>query len=350
MTDENWQAELIRTLAPSDSARRPATVVEEPPEPAPEPPVFHGGTATDAVQGTEVLARHADVHGDPPARRCLRALRTILGREATREVEELAALAERAGQPITTGRRITVAGVRGGAGKSTVSALLTTTLAGLRRDHVLAVDADADAGSLPLRLGPLGDGVTGAGDLAPASAFQRVARYLDRTAGGVWLWRRALSAALARQDEAQAALLLRDRVRFLGRHFAVTVADLGAGLHGAANRALIADSHAVLLTGTATLDGVLGVDAALRRLGQDHGFATLTRAVLVLATTVPGPLGVDLRRAADGLRSFGVPVLILPFDRHLALGAAIDQSRLGAGTRAAALRVAAATMDRATLP
>jgi MinD-like ATPase involved in chromosome partitioning or flagellar assembly len=358
MTDDNWQAQLLRSMdppmAPTDRtdpaapSTAPAVVPAGDPPPVPRP-VFFGGTATDAVEGVETLVRHAGVHGDPLTHRWGRALRTMLGREATREIEELATLAERGNRAITTGRRITVAGVRGGAGKSTVSALVTTTLAGLRRDPVLAVDADADAGSLPLRLGPLGVGVRTAADggIAQASAFDKVARYLDRTVTGVWLWRRALSAALARQDEEHAALLLRDRARFLSRYFAVAVADLGTGMHGAANRALIADSHAVVLTGAATLDGVLGANAALRRLSQDHGPALLGRTVLVLTTTVPGPLGVDLRRATDGLRNYGVPVLELPYDRHLALGAAIDQQRIGARTRTAALRIAAETMDLA---
>ena len=56
---------------------------------------------------------------------------------------------------------------------------------------------------------------------------------------------------------------------------------------------------------------------------------------------------MDPRRAADRLGTYGVPVLALPYDRHLALGAAIDQQRIGAGTRTAVLRVAAETMDQA---
>jgi hypothetical protein len=49
------------------------------------------------------------------------------------------------------------------------------------------------------------------------------------------------------------------------------------------------------------------------------------------------------------LERYGVPVLVLPNDRHLALGAAIDPRRIGAATRTAGLRIAAAAMDRAVL-
>ncbi|OJF09463.1 nucleotide-binding protein [Couchioplanes caeruleus] len=373
MSDQDWQAVLRRSLdpamAPSDRIDEPTVTLPQlseldtaptapprAPGPAPQPaPARHGGTATDlpAEGGIDParIARHAGLHGDSPARRAGLAVRTAVGRRATSEVGELAELAEHANRAITTGRRITVAGVRGGAGKTTVSALLTTTLAGLRRDPVLAVDADPDAGSLPLRLGPIGAGVRTAADggIAQVSAFDQVARYLDRTITGVWLWRRALSSSLARQDESHAALLLRDRVRFLNRYFAVAVADLGAGMHSATNRTLLADSHAVVLAGTATLDGVLGADAALRRLGEEHGAELLGRSLLVLSTPVEGPLGVDVDAAVAGLARFGTPVLRLPFDRHLALGAAIDPRRIGADTRTAALRIAAAVMDRAVL-
>jgi MinD-like ATPase involved in chromosome partitioning or flagellar assembly len=381
VSDQDWQSALRRSLdpapTPTDWADESTVALPQltgfgadrapdgmpasaPPAPAgdaaraPEP-VLRGGTATDSPGGGAVdvsdIARRADVHGDPPVRRAGRALRAAAGSRASRDVEEIATLAEHANRAITTGRRITVAGVRGGAGKTTVSALLTTTLSGLRRDPVLAVDADADAGSLPLRLGPLGVGVRTAADggISAVSAFDQVARYLDRTATGVWLWRRALSTSLARQDEAHAALLLRDRIRFLNRYFAVVVADLGAGMHGAVNWTMVADSHAVVLTGTATVDGVLGAEAALQRLADDHGAELLGRSLLVLSVPVAGPLGVDLDSSVARLGRFGAPVLPLPYDRHLALGGAIDLRRIGAGARTAGLRIAAAVMDRAVL-
>ncbi len=352
MTDDNWQARLLRAMDPKPAEEKALPV--ESPDPQPQaaeiPEEHHPGTATTLDERTAPLARHGTIHGDPLIRRCADKLRTIIGHDATRELEELATLAEHGNRAITTGRRIVVCSARGGAGKSTAAALLTTALAGLRRDPVLAVDADPDAGSLPLRLGPLGSGVRTAADggIEHPSAFDQIARYLDRTATGVWQWPRALSAALGRQDEARAALLLRDRIRFLSRYFAVTVTDLGAGLHGPANRMLLADAHAVLVAGTTSLDGVLGAEAALRRLGELHGPGLLQRTVLVLTSPARQP-GVDVGRAAETLGGYGAHVLTLPYDRHLALGAAVDQRRIAARTRTTALRIAAGTMDRAVL-
>ncbi|WP_158079342.1 AAA family ATPase [Actinomadura sp. CNU-125] len=90
------------------------------------------------------------VHGDPLPRRLARgAVRPL------RAADDVRALAEHGrwlARPVTTGRRIAVTGIRGGSGKSTVAALVATVLARHRRDRVLALDADPQFGSLPLRL------------------------------------------------------------------------------------------------------------------------------------------------------------------------------------------------------
>jgi hypothetical protein len=64
----------------------------------------------------------------------------------------------------------------------------------------------------------------------------------------------------------------------------------------------------------------------------------------------PEPVGVDVRRASAPLAEAGIAVLVLPYDRHLASGAAVEAGRLAAASRTAALRLAAAAMDRAVLP
>lgn len=295
------------------------------------------------------VARHVQLHGDPAWRRARDAARAVLGRQSSRDVAELTAAAQGANRPITTGRRVAVVSVRGGAGKSTVSALLATTLAGLRPDPVLAVDADTEPGSLPLRLGPLGDGVRTSADrgIDQAREFDRVTRGLHRTVSRVWLWRQAHAATLHRVGEAAAVELLRDRQRYLSRFFAVLVTDCGPGLTNSVNRVVIGDAHAIVIAGTATLDGVHGVDTALQRLATGGGPLLLGRCVVTITTTNPGPLGVNLDDAVARFQAYGAPVIVFPHDRQLALGGPIDVSRLSGGARAASVRLAAAVMDKA---
>jgi MinD-like ATPase involved in chromosome partitioning or flagellar assembly len=245
-----------------------------------------------------------------------------------------------------------VLSLRGGTGKSTVAALLSGSLAGLRQDHVVAVDLDPDQGSLAMRSGPVVRPAAGrrTGERVQLQGLQDVARYLDHTAAGAYLWRQAVRAASGDPEEARAVALLRERVRFLNRYFAFAVLDCGPGLYSAVNRSVAADSHALVLSGTATVDGVLGVEQALRRLGAELGAGVLARTVVVLSAMTPQPLGVDLRRAVLHLSGIGPAVVLLPYDRHLAAGSAVEESLLAVDTRTAVLRVAAAVLDRAVAP
>lgn len=337
---ESWQPEVV-TPSPVPTAGAP--------DPAAAPPAAGPPNTGASPAGTVYVARHVQLHGDPAWRRARDAARAVLGQHSSREVAELTAAAQGANRPITTGRRVAVVSVRGGAGKSTVSALLATTLAGLRPDPVLAVDADTEPGSLPLRLGPLGDGVRTSADrgIDQASEFDRVTRGLHRTITRVWLWRQAHAATLHRLGEAAAVDLLRDRQRYLSRFFAVLVTDCGPGLTSPVNRVVIGDAHAIVVAGTATLDGVHGVDTALQRLAADGGPHLLSRCVVTITTTTASPLGVDLDDAVARLQAYGVPVVVFPHDRQLALGGPIDVHRLSSGVRAASVQLASAVMDKA---
>jgi hypothetical protein len=45
-----------------------------------------------------------------------------------------------------------------------------------------------------------------------------------------------------------------------------------------------------------------------------------------------------------------VPAVFLPYDRHLAVGGAIEPWRLGDGSRTAAVQLAAIALERALVP
>ena len=92
-------------------------------------------------------------HREPAGRKVVHRVRELLGVDATKELREATARAERLRQPVTTLRRLAVLSSRGGAGKTAVATLLATTLAASRHDRVVAVDAAPDLGSLALRAG-----------------------------------------------------------------------------------------------------------------------------------------------------------------------------------------------------
>ncbi|MEI5133184.1 hypothetical protein RB199_14575 [Streptomyces libani] len=69
--------------------------------------------------------------GDPLARRAGRALRRVFASSPAAETAAVTQAAHAIQQPVTTGRQIAVSSIRGGAGKSTVAALLALTFAAL---------------------------------------------------------------------------------------------------------------------------------------------------------------------------------------------------------------------------
>lgn len=257
-----------------------------------------------------------------------------------RELAELAAAAQ---LPLSTGRRIAVTSVRGGAGKSAVTAVLASVYAARRSDPVLAADADPDCGSLGWRLG-LAGGLTLA-ELAPqllaarAGDLRELERLLPRTDNGLWV---LPGGAQARPHAA------RDVTRALSRLFPVCVTDCGRGIDAPATVDVLSEAHAVVIVGPATPDGVRSTCDALDRVAGADRAASLERVVVVLnALSHDGRAALREDAAREALGRYQVPVVMLPHDRHLAAGAAIDPGRIGEETVVEATRLAGEVLARA---
>ncbi|WP_244943416.1 hypothetical protein, partial [Streptomyces inhibens] len=246
-------------------------------------------------------------------------------------------------QPVTTGRQIAVSSIRGGAGKSTVAALLALTYAHYRSDPVLAVEADPALGTLPHRLGAREVRWSGS-DLAqivdPSMLITDLTGYLLPFAGGGWLLPGSQGSIGTRLDLDTYRVVMTS----LRRHFAATVVDCESLPAEVARTALVTTQARVLVT-PATPEGVAATRSVLDWVGGLHP-GLLPTTVVVLTHSSPDS-GVDVRKAAEHLGAGGAAVLPLPYDRHLAAGGAIRTELLGERTREAAARIAAEVMDRA---
>ncbi|MFB7208478.1 MinD/ParA family protein [Streptomyces sp. NPDC056255] len=275
--------------------------------------------------------------GEPFATRAARALRVSVSSSAAREVARSTATAETLQQPVTTGRQIAVTSIRGGAGKSTVAALLGTTYAHYRQDPVLLVEADPALGSLPLRLGA--DSLrwtTGdlAGIIEPQMSLLDITGYLVQLPGNAWL-------LPGSQGQIGAMLDTRayERVMVsLRRYFGVTVVDCET-LPAEVARVALSAAQARVLAAPATLEGVTSTYAVLQWM-QSLPRQVIAGTVVVLSELVPHS-GLDLDEAAQKLKATGASVQVLPYDRHLAAGGAIRTELLAHATREAATRLAA---------
>ncbi|RAY13177.1 hypothetical protein DPM19_22060 [Actinomadura craniellae] len=327
-------------------------MVHEPVE-APRPPAPPAANATAEgtlerpgqrpVPGDLVRSR---AHGDSRLRRVGHGM--LRAFQPSAEVQSIAEFGEQVQRPITTGRRIAVMGVRGGAGKSTVTALIASVFAHYRQDRVLALDVDPDLGSLPLRLGAAPEhaiddlargGVVGGG-------FEDVRPYLAQ-GGGERLW--VLPAALGEVRDSSLEPAVYEAVAVpLSRFFGVTITDCGADPLSELNRTVLAGAHAQILVAPTTPDGATAVGRVLD-WQRSRGLGDLAARTLVVFT-VKSPAAkqaLDLEGAAGILGEAGAGVQRLGYDRHVAVGTALDPRLMGYATRVTAVRLAAGALRRA---
>lgn len=375
---DNWQGDVLRDLRGTPPPQRaqshgaahghhPAQEQQQPPQeqPQPQPQPLTGARAPgpntpasapapatppartrrparspdsrpvvdSALSGTARRPRQ----GEPAAARVSRAIRRIVSSSAAREVAEITRTAERIQQPVTTGRQIAVTSIRGGAGKTTVAALLGTAYAHYRQDPVLLVEADPALGSLPLRLGAETLRWTTA-DLAdivePQMSLLDVTGYLVQLPDNAWLLPGSQGRIGAMLDTAAY-----ERVMVaLRRYFGVTVVDCET-LPAEVARVALSAAQARVLAAPATLDGITSTYAVLQWM-QGLPRHMIAGTVVALTSTTSRP-GIDVEEAAEKLRSTGATVHVLPHDRHLAAGGALRTELLARPTRLAATRLAA---------
>ncbi|MCM1968758.1 hypothetical protein [Streptomyces sp. G1] len=324
------------TPRPTPDPRIPTSVPAPAPAPAPAP------ESTPTIDPRIAIALGRPQHGDSVTRRAGGSLRRLTA-SAAQEVAQQTRLAQEVQQPVTTGRVIAVTSIRGGVGKSTVAALLGRTFNHYRHDPVLTLEADAALGTLPVRMGA--ESVRwSCGDLAriltPSMQLTDLTGYLVPVADGGWL----LPASNGRVGPPLDVRTYRTVTLALRRYFAVTVVDCET-LPGDVARTAMDTAHARVVVAPMTAEGVDGTRQVLDWLAQlPH--SALAATVVALSAATPDTT-LDPKAAAAYLREPGVPVVPIPYDRHLAQGGPIHTAMLGRSTREAAVSLAAETMRRA---
>ncbi|WP_146065647.1 hypothetical protein [Arthrobacter pityocampae] len=247
-------------------------------------------------------------------------------------VEELTRAAAGAQAPVTTGRRIAVVGSRGGAGRTTTSALLARVFSALRTDTIAAIDAGTGLGTLDLRLGL--DSAPTAAELAaagPAATVADLARSMGRAQDNLLVTGsgadRHAAPPFARVSSDEATALARTVSRFCP----VTVYDCGAGMDLAPTLWALDQAHAALLVTPASVAGIEDALAVASRRPQPGGPGHVP--LLVVVVQVDDRAALDPARQAARLGDAGIPAVHLDYDRHLAAGVELDLALLARRTR-----------------
>lgn len=363
MSVDNWQSDLLREIAPSQPLPQPQPEPQPPAGPAPsgptapapvaqQPPRARPGAMQSPLPTPESVptldpriayAQGAPLHGESLTSRAGRAVARAVGSSAAEESRQASVLAAAMQQPVATGRQVAVTSIRGGAGKSTVAALLGLAFAHYRTDPVLTVEADPALGTLPIRLGAQSVRWT-VPDLAriidPSMQLTDVIGYLVQYAGGGWLLPGSQGLVGTSLDLASYKTVM----TALRRYFGVMVVDCETLPAEVARTALTA-SQARALVVPATVEGLASTRSVLAWMGSLP--RPLLEGTVIVLTQASPDATLDIGKAMEYLQVGGAEVVFLPYDRHLAAGGAVQMEMIARSSHQAATQVAAALLNRA---
>jgi MinD-like ATPase involved in chromosome partitioning or flagellar assembly len=253
-------------------------------------------------------------------------------------------LTVRVNQPLLGCYKIAMLSLKGGVGKTTVTATLGATFASLRGDRVVAVDANPDRGTLSQKI-PLETSATVRNLLRDA---QRVRRYTDvraYTSQGP----SRLEVLASEQDPAVSEAFSEDdyrrTVNLLEHFYNIVLTDCGTGLMHSAMYGVLGVADQLIIVSSGSIDGARSASATMDWL-EAHGHGDLVaNSVAVINCVHRSAGGVDLDRVAEHFDARCRTVVRIPFDAHLEEGAEVDLERLEPGTRLALLELAAAVAD-----
>ncbi|MGQ0577030.1 MAG: AAA family ATPase [Pseudonocardia sp.] len=253
-------------------------------------------------------------------------------------------LATRVNQPLLGCYKIAMLSLKGGVGKTTMTATLGSTFASMRGDRVVAVDANPDRGTLSQKI-PLETSATVRHLLRDA---QRVRRYTDvraYTSQGP----SRLEVLASEQDPAVSEAFseedYRRTITLLEHFYNIVLTDCGTGLMHSAMYGVLGMADQLVIVSSGSIDGARSASATMDWLDA-HGHEDLVRNGVAVINSVHRKHGaVHLNRVAEHFAARCRAVVRVPFDPHQEEGAEVDLDRMEPGTRLALLELAAAVAD-----
>ncbi|GAA1398063.1 hypothetical protein GCM10009613_51750 [Pseudonocardia kongjuensis] len=254
-------------------------------------------------------------------------------------------LVSRLNRPLLNAHKIAMLSLKGGVGKTTVTATLGATFASHRGDRVVAVDANPDRGTLSQKI-PLETTATVRHLLRDSDRVRRYTDVRSYTSQG----QSRLEVLASEQDPAVSEAFSEDDYRravdLLEHFYNLVLTDCGTGLMHSAMYGVLGMADQLVIVSSGSIDGARSASATLDWLDA-HGYGNLVRNAVVVINSVYRRAGggVDLDRVAEHFAGRCRAVVRVPFDPHLEEGAEIDLDRLEEPTRTALLELAAAVAD-----
>jgi MinD-like ATPase involved in chromosome partitioning or flagellar assembly len=260
-------------------------------------------------------------------------------------------LINRVRTPVAGGHhRVAVLSLKGGVGKTTTAVGLGATLATLRGDRVIAVDANPDRGTLSdkVRL------ETAATIRDLLNERDQVSRYADVRAFTSQAPSRLEVLASDRDPAVSVAFGADDYcdvAQVLEHFYSICITDCGTGLLHSAMSGVLQLADQIILVSSPSVDGARSASATLDWLEAHHCADLVRNGVVVLSAIRPKSRStVDLDRLEHHFASRCRAVARIPYDPHLEEGAEIELELLGSDTAEAYLALAAIVGDGLAWP
>ncbi len=236
--------------------------------------------------------------------------------------------------------RIALLSLKGGVGKTTITATLGATIASIRGDRVVAVDANPDRGTLSQKV-PLETPATVRHLLRDAEGIQSYSDVRRYTSQGPSRLEVLASESDPAVSEAFSSEDYTRTLDVLERFYSLVLTDCGTGLMHSAMSAVLAKADALVVISSGSVDGARSASATLDWLDA-HGHQDMVRnSIAVINAVRPRSGKVDMQKVVDHFSRRCRAVRLVPFDPHLEEGAEISLDRLRPQTREALLELAA---------
>lgn len=240
---------------------------------------------------------------------------------------------------------VVVLGGKGGVGKTTTTASIGSTFAALRKDKVIAIDANPDrASNLADRIDPkatnsyqdvLSDrNLHGYSDIRSHVGMNEAAG-LDVLGNRYQPDRQPLTAKVYTDTHA-----------VLQRFYSVLISDSGTDVDHPVIPGLMSRADALIMVASTAPDGAKGA-AELMDWAYEAGYHRLLQRTVVVINDVRGETGKAHRKLVDSLvEKFSrwvspQRVFVVPFDPHIASAGVIDINELRPETRRRYLEITA---------
>jgi MinD-like ATPase involved in chromosome partitioning or flagellar assembly len=240
--------------------------------------------------------------------------------------------------------RIALLSLKGGVGKTTITATLGATLASIRGDRVVAVDANPDRGTLSQKV-PLETPATVRHLLRDAEGIEAYSDVRGYTSQGP----SRLEVLASESDPAVSEAFSSDdysrTLELLERFYSLVLTDCGTGMLHSAMSAVLEKADVLVVISSGSVDGARSASATLDWLDA-HGHEDMVRnSIAVINAVRPRSGKVDMKKVVDHFARRCRAVKQVPFDPHLEEGAEISLDRLKPETREALIELAAVVAD-----